>query len=176
MKTLRHAHRSALPNRASGQGGFTLFELLLVVCILAILCGLALSRFNVKETTEGAWGIVNESAYRAAKTALAKSLAEDPANPPTAEELAAQIDSKMQIYQTNCDNIGSPTPASDFCLGIDINKNEVADPGEVFAALYRDSDCEVNLANEDDEVCCLDRPFFDASNTPTLTYFAGSFG
>ena len=58
----------------TGQAGFSLFELLVVLCILTILCGVAITRLNLKDTTSNAWNAVNESAYQAANAALVKAL------------------------------------------------------------------------------------------------------
>ncbi|MCG8457431.1 MAG: type II secretion system GspH family protein [Holophagales bacterium] len=166
-----------MKNDSRNRSAFTLFELLVVICILAILCGLAIARFDVKRTAEGAWGAVHESAYKAAKTALAKALAEHPAEPPTLQELAHQIDTKKTIYVTDCDNAENPSPTTNngLCLGIDINDNATADPGEVFGAPYLQSDCENIAQNQGDEICCLERPFFDKFNLPSVSFFSAPF-
>ena len=151
----------------NGQSGFSLFELLVVLCILGILCGVAYNRLNVKETTASAWGVVNESAYQAAKSALAKALAQDPENPPTLEDLRNKIDSKRTIYVTNCSNASTSTSPTTFgtrCLAIDINGDRVANAGEVFASAYTDGDCQAPLFDESSQrVCCLERPYWDPS-------------
>lgn len=161
----------------SSQSAFTLLELLVVVCILAILCGLAIARFNMKQTTEAAWSTVHESAYRAAQTALAKALAEAPNEPPTLADLARSLDTKKSIYVTNCGNASSPSPTTNggLCLGIDINNNDFADASEVFAAAYTVEDCTGIALNQGDGVCCLERPSFDVNNPGTISVFTGTF-
>ncbi len=163
--------------KANGQAGFSLFELLVVLCILAILCGLALTRLNVKQTTASAWNVVNESAFQAAKGALAKQLAQDPDNPPTLEDLRNMIDSKQTVYATDCFTAATsmnPTPASTgYCLAIDIDGDGIADPGEVFAAAYTDGDCQTEVGQLTEGVCCLERPFWDTSFSDPLPFANG---
>ncbi len=162
---------------SNSQAAFTLLELLIVVCILAILCGLAITRFNMKNTTEAAWSTVHESAYKAAQAALAKALAENPNNPPQLVELARSIDTKKTIYVTNCGNAPSPSPTTNggLCLGIDINGNEFADASEIFAAAYTNTACDNIAQNQGDEICCLERPSFNVYDPGTLSVFTGSF-
>ena len=161
----------------SSQAGFSLFELVVVLCIIAILCGLALTRLDLKKTADSAWGAVNESAYQAAKAALAKALIQDPDNPPTLEDLRNLIDTKREIYATNCTTAETtsspPVPSSGYCLAIDINGDGISDPGEVFAAAYTDGDCLSEVLNDTDEVCCLERPFWDPSATNNLPFVSG---
>ena len=161
----------------NGQAGFTLFELLVVLCVLAILCGIALTRLNIKKTAAGAWGVVNESAYKAAKGALAKALLADPDNPPTLEEIRNGIDSKRPVYATNCDtaqtSMSGPVASNGLCLAIDIDGDGEADPGEVFAAAYGDGDCQVEVVSVNDTVCCLERPFWDTSFSDPLPFASG---
>ena len=161
------------PRTPNGQLGFTLLELLIVICILAILCGLAIARFDIKDTTESAWSSVHESAYKAGKSALAKALAQDVDNPPTLEELARLIDTKKEIYLTDCSNAENPSPSTvgGLCLGIDIDGDQMADPSEVFAAGYDEGDCQNVATTQTQEVCCLERPFFDTNGTATVSIF-----
>ena len=165
------------PRNMNGQAGFSLFELLVVLCILAILCGFALTRLNVKQTTSSAWGIVNESAFQAAKGALTKALAQDPDNPPTLAELRNRIDSKREVYATNCStaetSLSPPAASAGICLAIDIDGDGQSDPGEVFAAAYTDGECETEVGNVSETVCCLERPFFDTSLTNPLPFVSG---
>ena len=164
--------------KANSQAGFSLFELLVVLCILAILCGMALTRLNVKETTAAAWSVVNESAYHAARGALAKALAEDPDNPPTLQELSNRIDSKRAVYATDCDIAATsinPIPVNaNHCLALDIDGDGLSDPGEVFAAAYTDADCQTGASQVTDEVCCLERPFWDTTFVHPLPYVSSA--
>lgn len=150
---------------SGGQSGFTLLELLIVVCILSILCGLAIARFDIKQTTNAAWSAVQESAYKAAKTALAKALAENPDDPPFLQDLARDIDTKKTIYLTDCTNAVDPSPSTfgGLCLGIDIDGDMLADPTEVFAAAYEQGDCQDVVPAQGVQVCCLERPSFDTN-------------
>ncbi len=153
--------------KVNHQAGFTLFELLVVLCILAILCGLAVARLNVKDSAASAWAAVNESAFQAAEGALVKALVQDPENPPTLEDLARSIDSKRAIYIADCftasSSTGPPPASTGLCLALDIDGDRISKASEVFAAAYSDGECqnEVTLPNEG--VCCLERPFFDTS-------------